>query len=64
MSTMGGLDLLVNNAGGQYVAAADSLSAKGFRAVIETNLVGSFLCAREAYRQWMEGGGAIVSSRW
>ena len=62
VSTMGGLDLLVNNAGGQYVAAADSLSAKGFRAVIETNLVGSFLCAREAYRQWMEEhGGAIVS---
>jgi len=62
VSTMGGLDLLVNNAGGQYVAAADSLSAKGFRAVVETNLVGTFLCAREAYRQWMEEhGGAIVS---
>jgi NAD(P)-dependent dehydrogenase (short-subunit alcohol dehydrogenase family) len=62
VATLGGVDLLVNNAGGQYVAAADSLSAKGFRAVIETNLVGSFLCAREAYRQWMEEhGGAIVS---
>ena len=50
VATLGGVDLLVNNAGGQYVAAADSLSAKGFRAVVETNLVGTFLCAREAYR--------------
>jgi len=59
---LGGLDLLVNNGGGQFVAPADSISANGFRAVVETNLVGTFLCCREAYTQWMqEHGGSIVN---
>jgi citronellol/citronellal dehydrogenase len=33
-----GCDLLVNNAGGQFVAAAETISAKGFRAVTRLNL--------------------------
>ena len=32
------LDVLVNNAGGQFVAAAETISAKGFRAVTRLNL--------------------------
>ncbi|MDD0839958.1 SDR family oxidoreductase [Curvibacter sp. HBC61] len=58
----GRLDGLVNNAGGQYLAPLESLSAKGWEAVLHTNLTGGFLVARECYRQHLAGhGGAIVN---
>ena len=38
------------------------ISAKGFDAVVRTNLTGGFLMARETYAQWMkQHGGAIVN---
>ena len=58
----GRLDGLVNNAGGQFHAPLADISAKGFEAVVSTNLTGGFIVMREAYRQWMQGhGGAIVN---
>lgn len=58
----GGLDLLVNNAGGQFVCPSEDLSRRGFAAVVETNLIGTFLVCREAYNQYMqEHGGSIVN---
>jgi citronellol/citronellal dehydrogenase len=38
----GRLDLLVNNAGGQFLSPAESVSAKGFRTVIELNVQGTW----------------------
>lgn len=38
----GRLDLLVNNAGGQFMAPAESISAKGFRTVTELNVQGTW----------------------
>jgi citronellol/citronellal dehydrogenase len=53
---------LVNNAGGQYISPLEEISAKGWEAVIATNLTGGFLVARECYRQSMAAdGGAIVN---
>lgn len=53
---------LVNNAGGQYITPLEQISAKGWQAVIDTNLTGGFLVARECYRQSFEQhGGAIVN---
>jgi citronellol/citronellal dehydrogenase len=58
----GRIDALVNNAGGQYIAPLDSISAKGFEAVVATNLTGGFLMARECHGQSMRShGGAIVN---
>lgn len=58
----GRLDGLVNNAGGQFPAPLETISLKGWEAVVRTNLAGGFLVAREAYRQWMKAhGGAIVN---
>ena len=57
-----GLYGLVNNAGGQFLSAAQSISLKGWRAVIETNLTGTFLMCREAFNQWLgDHGGVIVN---
>lgn len=39
----GRIDLLVNNAGGQFLAPAEQISPKGFRTVVELNLVGTWL---------------------
>ena len=41
------LDFLVNNGGGQFMSPAESMSLKGWNAVIETNLTGTFLMCRE-----------------
>ncbi len=58
----GRIDGLVNNAGGQYIAPLESISAKGWEAVINTNLTGGFLMARECYLQAMaQQGGSIVN---
>ena len=58
----GRIDGLVNNAGGQYITPLHAISAKGWEAVIHTNLTGGFLVARECYRQSMQAnGGAIVN---
>src|SRR4051794_36482419 len=38
----GRLDVLVNNAGGQFLSPAEAISPKGFRTVIELNVVGTW----------------------
>ena len=58
----GPIDGLVNNAGGQYMTPLETISAKGWEAVVNTNLTGGFLMARECYTQSMaKKGGAIVN---
>jgi len=58
----GRIDGLVNNAGGQYMTPLEAISAKGWEAVIATNLTGGFLMARECFTQAMsKQGGAIVN---
>jgi citronellol/citronellal dehydrogenase len=53
---------LVNNAGGQYISPLAKTSAKGWQAVINTNLTGGFLVARECFNQSMQAhGGAVVN---
>lgn len=56
------IDGLVNNAGGQFMTPLEAISAKGWEAVINTNLTGGFLVARECFLQSMnKHGGAIVN---
>lgn len=60
--THGRIHGLVNNAGGQYISPLEKISAKGWQAVIDTNLTGGFLVARECFAQSMQAhGGAIVN---
>lgn len=58
----GPLHGLVNNAGGQFPSPAQFISKKGWHAVVETNLTGTFLVTREAFNTFFhKQGGAIVS---
>jgi citronellol/citronellal dehydrogenase len=62
VATHGRVHGLVNNAGGQYITPLEQISAKGWQAVIDTNLTGGFLVARECYLQSMQQhGGSIVN---
>jgi glucose 1-dehydrogenase len=60
---LGGIDVLVNNAGIQISRPSHELSAEDFDKVIAVNLRGSFLCAREAIKQYLanETPGVIVN---
>src|SRR5262245_48805484 len=44
----GRLDVLVNNAGGQFLAPAETISPKGFRTVIDLNVQGTWLMTHAA----------------
>jgi len=60
----GRIDLLVNNAGGQYLSPAEDITPKGFRTVIRLNVEGTWLMSHTvATRAMIPGGrgGKIVN---
>jgi citronellol/citronellal dehydrogenase len=59
----GGIDMLVNSAGGQYPQAAIDFSAKGWNAVVNTNLNGTWYMMQAAARRWRDAcrPGSIVN---
>ncbi|MGX9389340.1 SDR family oxidoreductase [Nitrobacteraceae bacterium UC4446_H13] len=60
-SEFGGLNILVNNAGGQFVTPARELNNKGFETVIRNNLIGSWQMTKAVADHFMlENGGSIV----
>jgi citronellol/citronellal dehydrogenase len=58
----GRIHALVNNSGGQYLSPAEAITPKGWHAVVETNLTGTFYMTQAAFNHGMrEHGGAIVN---
>src|SRR5436190_6504160 len=59
----GRIDILINNAAGNFVCRAEDLSPNGWNAVIGIVLNGSFYCSRAVGRHIIGrgGGGSIVS---
>lgn len=63
IDTYGQIDLLINNAGISIPGSTDSMELKDFRRVMDVNVIGPFLCSREAIRRMKERGkgGRIVN---
>jgi citronellol/citronellal dehydrogenase len=59
----GRIDLLVNNAGGQFLSPAEDITPKGFRTVMKLNVEGTWLMTHAVATRAMipAGGGKIVS---
>jgi glucose 1-dehydrogenase len=60
---LGGIDVLVNNAGIQISRPSHELSQADFEKVLGVNLRGAFLCARESIKRFLDAGngGVIVN---
>jgi glucose 1-dehydrogenase len=61
ISKYGTIDILVNNAGLQRDSPLESMSLADWQLVINVNLTGQFLCAREAVKEFLRRG--IVTER-
>jgi NAD(P)-dependent dehydrogenase (short-subunit alcohol dehydrogenase family) len=63
VARFGRVDILINNAAGNFVCKAEELSPNGWNAVINIVLNGSFYCSRAVGRHMIAGGhgGSIVS---
>ena len=60
---LGRLDILVNNAAGNFYAPSADLSPNGWRAVVETDLYGTFYGCQAVHQVMKEqGGGKIIST--
>ncbi|KAM9037494.1 peroxisomal trans-2-enoyl-CoA reductase isoform X2 [Sarcophilus harrisii] len=58
----GKINFLVNNGGGQFLSLAELITSKGWKAVVETNLTGTFYLCKAVYNSWMkEHGGSMVN---
>jgi NAD(P)-dependent dehydrogenase (short-subunit alcohol dehydrogenase family) len=58
----GPVDLLFNNAGIGVSAPVEALAYEDWLRVVDTNLNGSFLCARAAFRAMLGRGGRIINN--
>lgn len=59
-ATLGGLDIAVCNAGILISGDSTTLDADAWRKVVDVNLTGYFLTAREAARVMLAGGGGSI----
>lgn len=59
-ATLGGLDILINNAGLQIQGASHEIPLDDFDKMIDVNMRGAFLCSRRAIAHFLENGGGII----
>lgn len=57
----GPIDVLVSGAAGNFLCPANSMSANGFRTVVDIDLVGSFNVLRQAYAHLRKPGASIIN---
>src|ERR1700722_18022021 len=63
LGRQGKLDVLVNNAGGQFFSPAELIAAKGWRAVWRLNVEGMLNMSEQAYESAFQpaGGGKVIN---
>lgn len=62
LGRFGRLDILVNNAAGNFPAKIEGLSYNGFRTVVAIDLLGTYNVSKAAFEAWLrEHGGHVVN---
>lgn len=62
LRTFGRLDVVVNNAAGNFPVPISALSPNGFKAVVDIDLLGTFNVSKTAYELWLrDHGGSVVN---
>ncbi len=61
-SLFGGIDILINNAGGQYPQRARDFTPKGWNAVIDTNLTGTWNMTQVFGSRMLDGHGGSITT--
>ncbi len=61
VATLGGLDVIVNNAGFALVGAIEAVDEDEFRGIMETNFFGALRVTRAALPVLRAGGGAVIN---
>lgn len=59
-SSHGRLDLLVNNAAGNFYAPSATLTPNAWKSVVEIDLYGTFFCSQAVYPLMKQGGGGRI----
>lgn len=57
----GPIDVLVSGAAGNFLCEAKTMSANGFRTVIDIDLMGTFHVLRQAYRHLRKPGASVIN---
>ncbi|TVQ92970.1 MAG: SDR family oxidoreductase [Deltaproteobacteria bacterium] len=60
MAWKGRLDVLVNNGGGQFFSPAEAISPRGWDAVVQTNLTGTWNMTHGAFHATMGKHGGVI----
>jgi NAD(P)-dependent dehydrogenase (short-subunit alcohol dehydrogenase family) len=62
LDQFGRLDVLINNAAGNFPAPMTKISYNGFKSVVDIDLLGTYNCSKCAFEKWMRAnGGNIVN---
>jgi len=62
VSDRGRLDIVVNNAAGNFPAPMSAISPNGFKAVVDIDLLGTYNVTKAAFDAWLrEHGGSVVN---
>jgi NAD(P)-dependent dehydrogenase (short-subunit alcohol dehydrogenase family) len=61
VATLGGLDVLVCGAAGNFPAPAVAMSSNGFKAVMDIDLLGTFNACRAAFEKLTKPGGVVLA---
>lgn len=60
LKVFGCLDILVNNAAGNFPATIDNISYNGFKTIVDIDLLGTYNFTKAAYTAYMKDNGGVI----